>query len=546
MGTGIYPLPGQADSAVVFGVSSKGNSAKTDLMDDLHSYVVALDLTGSLLWFDTTGDAFATGTVSIIRCPDDSHRLFTTYNFRNQEGDAYEGASGSGIRAYSLTGEPIGVVILGSNDFLASFEVGDVTGDGYADIIALTTNGVFAVIESDLTVRSQYRCEAGIRLVGVEDYLNRGDLQILAVNSNGVLLLLDAHGGLLARWEDGARVSSSYYARTPLPLFGTSSTILLRDRDEWGTLAVTFEPNGLLSRLYNRYREYLTVVAAALLAGLLVALYYRYRAVTTMRTIARQKDELQQTHGELARTYQALKDAQRQLVEQEKYRQARDIAGGVAHEIRNALFPARSWLSRLKSRPSSGDSKADTMLQESVVAIEQALARAIDLTDLVNQYTSLKASRLSDAVRLSDVMNEVIRANRDRLDGFDVDCRVTGLEPMTVQCNRLHVFSVFDNLMRNALEALTDVEKNRTIEITGSQEPGQYRITFTDSGVGIEAEAVERVFDMFYSTKPTGGTGVGLALARAIMTLYGGSIEVVSTGSDGTVFEIRFPPSMPI
>ena len=96
----------------------------------------------------------------------------------------------------------------------------------------------------------------------------------------------------------------------------------------------------------------------------------------------------------------------------------------------------------------------------------------------------------------------------------------------------------FVNLIVNACEAMP---RGGSVTITSEVEIGAYvKVTISDQGVGIARENVERVFRMYYSTKPD-GTGIGLPLVRRVIDLHHGSIEILSTVGRGTTVSVRLP-----
>jgi signal transduction histidine kinase len=105
---------------------------------------------------------------------------------------------------------------------------------------------------------------------------------------------------------------------------------------------------------------------------------------------------------------------------------------------------------------------------------------------------------------------------------------------------------VFNNLYNNAIQAMTENNANRenalAIRVRSIIEGGrraEVEISISDTGPGIPAEIQERIFEPFFTTRE-GGTGIGLAVVKRIVTAHKGSIRVDSTPS-GTVFHIRIP-----
>lgn len=306
-----------------------------------------------------------------------------------------------------------------------------------------------------------------------------------------------------------------------------------------GYLIGHYRPRGyleMLTVLYVRYQTPMLMTVTGLVVVLVLVNFFRYRNKSTARLITRQKQELEQTH-------QALKEAQAMIVAQEKYRQARDIAGGFAHEIRNALFPAEAALHKLLNRRTPSADETETVRRYLHAAVA-AVGRAIGVTELISSYTRLESEAAEEAVDLAAVIREVIEANRLRSQeqGVVVECpQGTG---WWVRSNQKQLFMVINNLMVNSLDALTGRPSPRIV-LTVGREAEILLLSVTDNGSGIAAEALPRVFDTFYSTKPNTGNGLGLAIAKRIVELYGGSISAASEPGAWARFDLRFRATSP-
>jgi signal transduction histidine kinase len=111
-------------------------------------------------------------------------------------------------------------------------------------------------------------------------------------------------------------------------------------------------------------------------------------------------------------------------------------------------------------------------------------------------------------------------------------------EQLVFRGDRNMVDQMLINLLRNAHEA-TEQTASPQIRIDARQEGDSVRITVTDNGCGISAEAMGKVFIPFYSTK-SGGSGIGLSLCRQMMLLHKGSVALSSDG-EGTRITLQFP-----
>lgn len=216
---------------------------------------------------------------------------------------------------------------------------------------------------------------------------------------------------------------------------------------------------------------------------------------------------------------------------QERYELSKRIAGSVAHEIYNSLFPISTSVAKLGERIDLHEPDEVERNRKLLNLAERALRRAVEATGLVKEYSRLESERSSEPVDLTDVINEVLETNAERIAELDVTVNVSTAPDVGPGMARRHAFSLFNNLLINALDALNEVERKRRIDISASLHDGQWRIEFADNGPGIPEDQREQVFKPFYTTKKTHGTGLGLAMVQQIVGLYGGHLEL-ETGVD--------------
>lgn len=291
----------------------------------------------------------------------------------------------------------------------------------------------------------------------------------------------------------------------------------------------------LLDTLYVRNKVYILMVLSALVVGLVLVNYYRHRTRRNLHTISRQKSELERVYGEL-------KEAQAQLIAQEKFKQARDIAGGFAHEIRNALFPAQSALEKLRQLAANDSMDAGRLVRLTQFS-DEAIGRALAMTRMITDYSKLEQLKRAEPTSLADTVTTVISRYRDRIEAQGVVMEVSGAEDTAVAISREHLEMILTNLVLNALDALTETDTGR-IFVDWTVHDGQASVVLADNGSGIAPEHTERIFDMFYSTRPNSGTGLGLTISRRIAQLYDGDLRLMSTGAQGTSFELQLNKSI--
>ena len=257
--------------------------------------------------------------------------------------------------------------------------------------------------------------------------------------------------------------------------------------------------------------------------------------------LSRQRHALAMTNQQLAEAHEALKQAQATILVQEKYRQAKDIAGAFAHEIRNALFPADSALTKL-AQLRHGTEPDPERLDRLHDSVKRAVTRAVNITDEIATYTKLDTEFAPETVPLRQLVNELIRAHSVLLEERGVKISVMTSDELSVRSNGRQLSRVLANLLLNSLDALAG-RPDPAVAIQWQRNGNRVILLFIDNGSGISEGNLGRVFDAFFSTKPTNGTGIGLAMSKKIIEMYGGTIAVTSQIDVGTTFTITLTPS---
>jgi len=286
----------------------------------------------------------------------------------------------------------------------------------------------------------------------------------------------------------------------------------------------------LFSLFFNRKKIYFMSILTGLIVVLFMVNYYRYKTKSNLKLIAVQKSELEKTH-------QSLKDAQAQIIEQEKYKQAKDIAGGFAHEIRNALYPVDIILTKLRLLENISNID-ESKLRDYMKDIGSSIGKAVDLTELISQYTKLDSECMPEKVVLANLIKEVLRSNRLLIENFGVTIEFDCNSNFAVNGNYKQLSIVINNLLLNSIDALVGRDNPKIgIEIASTTKYTELQII--DNGIGIKPENINRIFDTFYSTKPDKGKGIGLSLSKKIIEMYDGEIDVKSNLNQGTTFILR-------
>jgi len=237
-----------------------------------------------------------------------------------------------------------------------------------------------------------------------------------------------------------------------------------------------------------------------------------------------------------------------QLLQAQKLEALGTLAGGIAHNFNNILMGIQGRTSLMMMDKDPSDLEYDHLK-----GINEYIKNAVELTrDLLGFARGGKYE-----VKPTD-LNELIKHENEMFGRTKKEIRIHGKyekELWAVELDRGQIQQVLLNLYVNAWQAMPgggnlyvqttnatfDEAYTRSYKIA----PGRYvRISVTDTGIGMDAETKEKIFDPFFSTKDTGqGSGLGLASVYGIIKNHGGFINVYSEKGSGTTFNIYLPAS---
>jgi two-component system NtrC family sensor kinase len=251
--------------------------------------------------------------------------------------------------------------------------------------------------------------------------------------------------------------------------------------------------------------------------------------------------------GLLAQSFNAmtqkLSEAQRQVYQSQKLAAVGQLAAGVAHEINNPLTGVLSYSSFLLKRAADTPEFKEDL---EVIVRETQRCRGIvkGLLDFARQSPPEK--RPSD---VNEIVERAIRIVQTQLDAHRVELRKdlgVGLPLIHADANQIQ--QVVVNLLLNANDAIGEgggaialATALKTHEGPAGPPTPAVEIVVGDTGCGIPAANLPRIFDPFFSTKGPKGTGLGLAVAWGIIEKHNGRIEVESAPGQGTTFRIVLP-----
>ncbi|BDW96941.1 two-component sensor histidine kinase [Thalassospira tepidiphila] len=243
--------------------------------------------------------------------------------------------------------------------------------------------------------------------------------------------------------------------------------------------------------------------------------------------------------SELREANRQLEATTRQLIMSEKLAAIGEITAGVAHEINNPVAVLQGNLDVLRDLLGEHAKLGDTefrLIDEQVNRINLIVTKLLQFAK-PEEYAGY-VERHSVAEVIDDCMPLVAHL----LSRADIDVVREHHSTRLVLMNRTELQQVLVNLMVNALHAMSERGTLTLTDIDQDRDglPG-ILITVRDTGSGMDAEVLNRIFDPFYTTKRREGTGLGLSITKTLIDRQGGGLEVESKPGKGTTFMIWLP-----
>jgi signal transduction histidine kinase len=283
----------------------------------------------------------------------------------------------------------------------------------------------------------------------------------------------------------------------------------------------------------------------------------RNRELSTTRDTLRQtNEELQQLTRELEdrvllrtreleQSNEALRQAQKALIQQERLSALGQMASGIAHDINNAISPVALYTESLLERETTLSERA----RKQLTAIERAIHDVARTVSRMREFyrPQEQETALAD-VPLNDLVQHVVDLTRARWSdlperqGIVIQVRTVlapDLPPIGGAENEIR--DALTNLIFNAVDAMPDggtITVRTSVALDGDT---YVRLEVEDNGTGMDEETRRKCLEPFFTTKGERGTGLGLAMVYGMTQRHGAKLDIVSKRGVGTTIRLMFP-----
>ena len=373
-------------------------------------------------------------------------------------------------------------------------------------------------------------------------------------------------------WTEAKTERKSHYTNIP-PGRYRFRVMACNNDGIWNEAGATFDFY-LKPHFYQTTWFYALCALAVALAGFGI---YRFR----VRQLRHRTLQLELIVGE--RT-QELKRSQAQVLKLEKQATEQRMAGGFAHEMRNALAGSKLVLDQalaldgldpnislnlancralkeiyLELNETLPPDKMQAVLArmqkiftneerlgEILQLVRKATSRGLNITQRIMDYSEISQQQPGrQRINLHELTLKVVNEVTSEFSSQGILIQYELDPQLCVIGDEAHFYAVIKNILLNAQDALIDpglAERTaRLIQIKAASQEDRCLMTISDNGVGVAPENLQKIFEPFYSTKPASGTGLGLGVVKKILSLYQGEIEVRSEEGKGTSFSISLP-----
>lgn len=251
-------------------------------------------------------------------------------------------------------------------------------------------------------------------------------------------------------------------------------------------------------------------------------------SVTHLVGIIKDITAIKEQHAELERRVAErtaqLREAQAELLRKERLAMLGELAGGVAHQLRNPLGALINAASILRRRP------LDDISEEVVEILDAEAWRANRIVEDLLSYARIRAPR-TEEVQLDELLTGVVGA----MASDEVALSTEPLPEARVRVDPQQLTEALRNLVSNAVEAA-----RKRVHVRSRLNGGTVVIAIVDDGPGMSEESRGRLFEPLFTTKAY-GLGLGLTTARSLIENQGGQVRCSRTGPEGTTFEVEVP-----
>lgn len=226
-----------------------------------------------------------------------------------------------------------------------------------------------------------------------------------------------------------------------------------------------------------------------------------------------------------------------QLMQADKLATLGTFAAQIAHDLKNPLYCIREFAQFIE------EELDPSRIKEYSQEILKADTYLTSIVEGLTAYTRFSCSE-PESVRLDELLDQAVKMARFATASNEVEIVRDYHAVPPIHADPAELLQVFVNLITNAVQAMNGQGR---VTLMIQSEAGKILVSIQDTGPGIAAASLSKIFKPFFTTKERGaGTGLGLSIVKTLVNKYGGDIAVESEEGKGATFMIRFPVLSPV
>jgi C4-dicarboxylate-specific signal transduction histidine kinase len=266
------------------------------------------------------------------------------------------------------------------------------------------------------------------------------------------------------------------------------------------------------------------------------------RVMERTRQLTTVNEELRRQMGERHRAEEALRTAQAELAHVTRVTAMGELAASIAHEVTQPLTGivtnGNACLHWLAAAPPN--------IEKARTAVERIIRDSDRASEVIHDIRALaqKAPPRQEPVDMNDLISRTLTFASSEMTLNQIELQTElAVDLPSVMGDRVQLQQVLLNLIMNAIEAMSSITSRPrvlTIRSERRQAPATVTVKVRDSGIGLDPQRADRLFDAFFTTKPR-GMGMGLSICRTIVSAHGGSLSNANNAVQGATFEFTLP-----
>jgi len=249
---------------------------------------------------------------------------------------------------------------------------------------------------------------------------------------------------------------------------------------------------------------------------------------------------------ERKRIEERLTDERARALYSEKMASLGELAAGIGHELGNPIAAIQGRAEMLKF---SVENNSPGLAEQALKTADSILSLTNRLAGILRSMNSLARESSQDPFliqRLEPILENTLEFGREKFRKREIEVLLEDIDPdLSLECRDTQIIQILVNLINNASDAIQKLPE-RWIRVGAESKGELVRITVTDSGKGIPEDVRDRIFEPFYTTKPSGmGTGLGLHISHSLAAQHGGSLTI-DPAHPNTRFVLTLPRRRPV